>query len=128
VLAENPQRSSRDTTAASLRGAPVADVTGTEIVDRHSDRAYDTFIGSDGELVRPDTRDLSQDESTRVVLRIRARDDGNPVQDLRVVARRDDRRNVVQRPVTQKDVAVAQLHFAKPRTTNGRVSGPSSKR
>jgi len=48
--------------------------------------------------------------------------------DLVVVAGGDDRRNVVQRPETELDVAVAQFHFPKPRTTKGRRSGPSKRK
>src|SRR6266487_1484198 len=110
MLAEKPERSSSHAAPTSVRRTPVADVTSTEIVDLHSNRAHDTFTRSDGELVGP-SRDISPDEGARVVLRIRARDDRNPMLNLRVVARRDDRRNVVQRPWTQFDVAVAQLHL-----------------
>ena len=106
VLGEKPKCSRSDTTTARFAGAPVADVTCARVVDAHPDRSDDASILDDRELLRADPRNLSLDERARICLCIRARNCGNPVVDLGVVARGDDRRNVVQRPGTQLDVAV----------------------
>jgi len=110
VLREKPQRPRRHTTTSSFPGAPVADVTCARAVDAHPDRPDNASSLGDGELLRADPRDLSLDEGARVFIGVGARNRGNPMMDLGVVARADDRRNVVQRPGTQCDVAVVEFH------------------
>src|SRR5437016_2826074 len=107
VFAEKPKCSSRYTAPSRFRGAPIADVPRARIVHAHSDRPDDTSTFGNGELLSPDARNPPLDERSRVFLGVRTRDDWDPMLNLGVVAGVDDRRNIVQRPRTQLQVAVA---------------------
>jgi len=106
VLAEKAKRARGDAPTSSFACAPVADVTRARVVDPHSDRPDDASVLGDRELLCTDPRNLSLDESARIRFRVWARDGRDPVVDLGVVAGSDDRRNVVERPGAQLDVAV----------------------
>jgi len=103
---EKPKRACRDTSSASFGGAPVPDVAGTRLIDGHPDRSDDISTFGDRVLLLTNPRDLSPNEGACVFVRIRTRDDGNPLLDLGVTTRCDDRRHVVQRPSTQLDISV----------------------
>src|SRR5438128_2780433 len=111
VVAEKPKGSSRHTSPSRIADAPIADVPGVRIVHAHADRSDDTPAFGDRELLPSDPGNLSEDEGSGIVLRIGPWDDGNPVLDVGVVARFDDRGHIVERPGTQLQVAVAELHL-----------------
>jgi hypothetical protein len=75
-------------------------VAGPVVVDAHADRADDAVVDDDRELVRAEA-DLVVDERPRVGERVRAWDHRDPVQDVRVVDRGEDRGDVALAPWPQ---------------------------
>jgi hypothetical protein len=100
VPAQEPKGACGHATSSGLARAPIADVARARIVHAHSDRSDDAAAFGDCELLPTDSRHFSSDERACVFLRVRPRDHRNPVLDLGVVARLDDRGNIVQRPGT----------------------------
>lgn len=111
VSAEKAKGSSRQTAPASLRSAPVTDVTVAQGVVRcEADRTNDASVLGYCELPVPDPRDLTAHKGTRVLLRIRAGDVRDPMLNLTVVAGVDDGRNVIEGPRSQLQIAVSKFH------------------
>ena len=62
---------------------------------------------------------LATDERTRILLGVRMRNRRDPARDVRVVAAGDHRIDVVLRPRTKHEIAVAKLHASSLETTDG---------
>src|SRR5436309_12934251 len=79
MSAENSKSAGRQAATASLRGAPVANVSVVEqLVDSESDRSDDAPDFGDGVLLLTDSGDFARHECTRILFGVRPWDDRNP--------------------------------------------------